>query len=73
MAERTFFRGHSASKILEYDGKANKTWSISTVLIIIKTEGFRSSEKLRLSLLNWSFGFQSKISFVFSKSLYYLS
>ena len=32
-------------------------WSISTVLITIKTERFRSLEKVRLGLLNWSFGF----------------
>ena len=77
MSERTFFRGHSVSKIsavdhvikggqivghsirkvTKYDEKPNKTWSISTVLIIIKTEGFRSSEKVSLGLLNWSFGF----------------
>ena len=57
MSERTFFRGHSVSKILafdhvieggqivghlikkitKYDEKPNKTWSISTALIIIKT------------------------------------
>ena len=81
MSERTFLRGHNASKIsavdhvikggqivdqsvtklTKYDEKPNKTWSISTVLIKIKTEGFRSLEKVRLGLLNWSFGFQPKI------------
>ena len=90
MSERTFFRGHSASKIsavdhvikvgqivdhsirkvTKYDEKPNKTWSISTVLSIIKTEGFRSLEKVRFGLLNWSFGFQPKISFAFSINLY---
>ena len=50
--------GHSIRKITKYDEKPNKTWSISTVLIITKTEGFRFSEKVRLGLLNWSFGFQ---------------
>ena len=93
MSERTFSRGHSASKISAVDNiiksgqiighairkvtkcdeKPNKTWSISTVLIIIKTEGFRSSEKVRFGLLNWSFGFQPKISFVFSINLSRLS
>ena len=58
MSERTFFRGHSVSKIVtfdhvieggqivahinkkitKYDEKPNKTSSISTALIIIKTE-----------------------------------
>ena len=32
--------------------KQKKTWGISTALIIIKTEGFRFSEKVRLNLLN---------------------
>ena len=41
-----------------------------TILIIIKTEGFRSSEKVQLGLLNWSFEFNPKISFVFSINLY---
>ena len=36
-----------------------------TILIIIKTEGFRSSEKVRLGLLNWSFEFNPKISYIF--------
>ena len=57
---------HSITKVTKYDETPNKTWSISTVLIIIRTEGFSSSEKFRLDLLNWSFGFQHKISFAFS-------
>ena len=89
MSERTFFRGHIASRIsavdhvikggqivdhsirnvTKYDEKPNKTRSISTVLIKIKTEGFMSSEKGRLDLLNWSFGFHPKISFAFSINL----
>ena len=72
MSERTFFRGHSVSKILnfchfiegsqivahmikkitKYNEKSNKTWSISTTLIIIKTEVFRFSENVRLGILN---------------------
>ena len=40
-----------------------------TALIIIKTEAFRSSDKVCLGLLNWSFGFHPKISFVFSINL----
>ena len=52
---------HSIRKITKYDEKPNRTWSISVVLIIIKTEGFRSSEKVRLGILNWPFGFQTKI------------
>ena len=55
---------------MKCDEKPNKTWSISTVLIIIKTQGFRSSEKVRSGLLNWSFRFQPKISFVFSINLF---
>ena len=55
---------------MKCDEKPNKTWSISTILIIIKTQGFRSSEKVRSGLLNWSFGFQPKISFVFSINLF---
>ena len=43
---------HSVRKITKYDKKTNKTWSIFTVLIIIKTEGFSSSEKVCLGLLN---------------------
>ena len=38
---------------------------INTVRITTKTEGFR----LRLGLLNWSFGFQPKISLAFPKNL----
>ena len=52
---------HSIRKITKYDDKPNKTWSVSAVLILIKTEGFRSSEKVCLGLLNWQFGFQPKI------------
>ena len=72
MSERTFFRGHSVSKILTFDHvieggqivahfikkitkcdeKPNKTWSISTALIMIKTEVFRFLDKIRLGLLN---------------------
>ena len=43
---------HSVRKIAKYDKKPNKTWSIFTVLIIIKTEGFSSSEKVCIGLLN---------------------
>ena len=62
MSERTFFRSHSVSKVLTFDlvikggqitkcdEKPNKTWNISTALIIIKTEVFRFSEKVRLGL-----------------------
>ena len=39
-------------KITKYDEKPNKTWSIFTALIIIKTEVFQFSEKVRLGLLN---------------------
>ena len=39
--------GHLIKKIAKYDEKPNKTWTISTALIIIKTEGFRFSEKVR--------------------------
>ena len=60
---------HSLSKKTKYDEKPNKTWSISTVLIIIKTEGFRISEKVCFDFLNWLFGFQPKISFLFPKHL----
>ena len=60
---------HSITKVTKYGEKPNKTCSISTVLIIIKMEGFRSSEKVHLGLLNWSFGFQPKISFAFSINL----
>ena len=60
---------HSLRKKMKYDEKPNKTWSISTVLIIIKTEDFRSSEKVCLGFLDWSFGFQPKTSFVFPKNL----
>ena len=42
---------------MKYDEISNGAWSISTVLIIIKTEGFWSLEKLCLGLINWSFGF----------------
>ena len=56
-------------KITKYDEKPNKTWSLSTNLIIIKTKGFRSVENVCLGLLNWSFGFQPKTSFVFSTSI----
>ena len=38
--------GHLIKKITKYDEKPNKTWSISTALIIIKTEGFRFLEKV---------------------------
>ena len=79
MSERTFFRGHSDSKILAVthvikggqivDHSINKTRIISTVLTINKTEGFRSSKKVRFGLLNWLFGFQSKISLVFPKKV----
>ena len=51
--------GHSIRKITKYDKKPINTCSISTVLTITKTEGFRFSEKVRLGLLNWSFGFQT--------------
>ena len=37
---------HSKRKVTKYDEKPNKTWSISTVLIIIKTEGMFRSSKL---------------------------
>ena len=37
--------GYSISKVTKYDKKPNKTWSISTVLIII-----RSLEMVRLGL-----------------------
>ena len=60
---------HLIRKTANYDKKPNKTWSMSTVLIITKKEGFRSLEKVCLDILNWSFGFQPKISFVFPKSL----
>ena len=39
--------GRSIWKTTKYNGKPNKTWSISTVLIVNKAEGFRSSEKVR--------------------------
>ena len=59
----------SIRKAMKYDGKPNKIRRISTVLILIKTGGFRSSEKIRLGLLNRPFGFQPKISSVFPKNL----
>ena len=94
MSERTFFRGHSVSKILtfdhvieggliiahiikkitKYDEKPNKTWSIFTALIIIKTEVFQFSEKVRLGLSNWPFQFQriiyvsQKLRLIFMKA-----
>ena len=48
---------------------ANKIWSVFTILIIIKTENFRSLVEVCLDLLNWLFGLQPKFSFVFSKNL----
>ena len=41
---------HLIKKITKCDEKPNKTWNISTALIIIKTEVFRFSEKVRLGL-----------------------
>ena len=41
---------HLIKKITKWYEKPNKTWNISTALIIIKTEVFRFSEKVRLGL-----------------------
>ena len=65
--------GYLIKKTKKYDKKPNKTLSISTALIIIKIEGFWFSEKFRLGFLNWPFGFQPKISFVFHKNLCWFS
>ena len=43
---------HMIKKITKYNEKPSKIWSISTALIIIKTEVFRFSESVRLGILN---------------------
>ena len=67
--EGSQFIGDLIRKIIKYGETPTKTWSVSTVLIKIKTEGFRSSESVRLGLVNWSFGFHRKILFVFPINL----
>ena len=47
----------------------NEESSVFTILIMIKTEDFRSSKEVCSGLLNWSFWLQPKISLVFLKNL----
>ena len=44
--------GQFVKKIRKYDEKSNKTWSISTISIIIKTKDFSPLEKVCLGLLS---------------------
>ena len=52
--------------------KKTKRWNASIILIIIKTQEFWPLELVYLGPLDWSFGLQSTVWYVFSKNLYAL-